>query len=169
MDDLLKEERFDFIANHDKAFILAFNNEMTRPGYDFGDRIGSGYCWGKYMLIYTKTGVKSKNVYARIYIREASIVLRLFFSNIDKHREYVENAPGHIKKVFVGEHGNCQRCHNDKDGACRFRKTYTLDDRRIEKCNGITFEFPSPRSHEIKDYMELFTEFYPQKKAELNT
>lgn len=78
MSSLLNEDRFDFISGDDKAFIRAFDAEITRLGYDFGDKIGSGYCWGKYMLIYTKTGVKSKNVYARIYIRDFSIVLRLF-------------------------------------------------------------------------------------------
>ena len=65
MDDILKEERFDFISNDDKAFILAFNDAMTKLGYDFGNKIGSGFCWGKYMVIYTRSGVKSKNVYAR--------------------------------------------------------------------------------------------------------
>ena len=44
----------------------------------FGGKIGSGYCWGKYMVIYRKSGVKSENVYARIYMRDADIVLRLF-------------------------------------------------------------------------------------------
>ena len=54
MNELLQEERFDFISNEHKAFILAFNEELSRLGYDFGNTIGSGYCWGKYMVIYTK-------------------------------------------------------------------------------------------------------------------
>jgi len=164
MNNILKEERFNFISNNDKMFLLAFNEEMTKLGYDFGDKIGSGFCWGKYMIIYMKSGVKSKKVFARVYIREASIVLRFFLSEIDKHREYVEHAPSHIKEIFVGNYGNCQRCHNDKDGVCMFRKTYTLDDRRIEKCNGTTFEFHNPSIHKICDYIALFTEFYPKKK-----
>lgn len=162
--DLLNEERFDFISNDGKGIILAFNDEMNKLGYDFGDKIGSGFCWGKYMIIYRKSGVKSTNVFARIYIREESIVLRLFFNALDKHREYVENAPSHIKEVFVGDNGNCQRCHNDKDGVCRFRKTYTIDDRLIEKCNGTTFEFHNPTIQRIPDYIALFTQFYPSKK-----
>src|SRR5512146_65521 len=113
MDDILKDEKFDFISRPDKAFILAFNEEMSRLGYDFGDKIGSGYCWGKYMLIYTRTGVKSKNVYARIYVRDADVVLRLFFSNIDKHRTYIEKAPTHIKDVFVNDFGKCKHDRDD--------------------------------------------------------
>ena len=165
MNELLREARFDFIANDNKGFILAFHDEMTRLGYDFGDKIGSGYCWGRYMIIYTKSGGKSKKVFARLYIREESIVLRLFFSAIDKHRDYIENAPSHIKEVFVGDHGNCKHCHNDKDGVCKFRKTYTLENRLIEKCNGLTFEFYDPSLQRLVDYMGLFTEFYPKKKG----
>ena len=165
MKDILNEERFDFISRKDKGFILAFNDEMTGLGYGFGDKIGSGYCWGKYMLIYTKAGVKSKKVFARIYIRDDSIVLRLFLNDIDRHRAFVENAPSHIKEVFVGEFGNCKHCHNDKDGVCRFRKTYTIDDQSIEKCNGSTFEFHNPSLRRIPDYISLFMEFYPKKKG----
>src|SRR5512141_1973588 len=117
----LDERRFDFVSPDNKAFIYAFDDEMTRLGYNFGDKIGSGYCWGKYMLIYTKSGVKSKRVYARIYIREQSIVLRLFISEIDKHRKYIEQAPIHVKEVFTGEYGKCKHCHNEKDGTCMFR------------------------------------------------
>ncbi len=163
MNDLLKEPRFGIIAARDKRFILAFNNAMTQLGYGFGGEIGSGYCWGRYMIIYRRSGVKSKKVFARIYIREKGILLRLFFDAIDKHREYIENAPTHIKQVFVGKRGNCKHCHNDKNGTCRFRKTYTIDDRRIEKCNGVTFEFHNPTTFRVPDYIALFTEFYPQR------
>ncbi len=165
LNEMLHEGRFDFISPNNKAFILAFDDEMARLGYDFGSKIGSGYCWGKYMLIYTKTGVKSKNVYARIYIREASIVLRLFLNGIDKHREYIENAPTFIKEVFTGPRGDCVHDHDGEDGSCMFRKTYTLDGRFIEKCNGITFEFFDPTLQKLNDYITLFTEFYPRKKV----
>jgi len=33
MDTILNEARFDYLSNDDKAFILAFNDEMTRLGY----------------------------------------------------------------------------------------------------------------------------------------
>jgi hypothetical protein len=168
MDAMLNEARFDFVSNQDKAFILAFNHEMTQLGYDFGGKIGGGYCWGKYMIIYTKSGVKSKNVYARIYMRDERIALRLFFSDIDKHRPYIENAPSHIKAVFVGDFGKCQHDKNEKDGKCQFRKTYTIDHQLIEKCNGLTFEFRNPNLTDLNDYVALFTEFYPKKKPSKN-
>jgi hypothetical protein len=141
--NFLEEARFDFIREEDREFILAFSHELNRLGYDFGGKIGEGYCWGKYMLIYTRSGVKSKNVYARIYIREAGIVLRLYLNDLDRHRAFLENSPDHIKGVFTGPHGDCQHCHNERDGKCRFRKTYTL---------------------ELKDYLQLFREFYPRGK-----
>ena len=76
--------------------------------------------------------------------------------------------PGHIKNVFTGSHGDCQHCHNEKDGSCRFRKEYTLDGRLIQKCNGIVFEFPNPSVQMTEDYMDLFTEFYPLRKSNQN-
>jgi hypothetical protein len=160
----LNEERFDFISSDNKSFILAFDNEMNQLGYDFGGKIGSGYCWGKYMLIYRKSAVKSERVYARIYIRDESIVLRLFLNDIDKHRALIENAPPHIKDPFINDHGRCQHDKNEKDGSCRFRKSYTIDGQFIEKCNGITFEFHQPNLEKLPDYLALFTEFYPKKK-----
>jgi hypothetical protein len=137
---------------------------MERLGYDFGDKIGSGYCWGKYMLIYRKSGGRSKKVVARIYVRDESVVLRMFLNDIDKHRRYIEGSPACIKDVFTDDHGRCKHCHNDKNGKCRFRKTYTLDGQLIEKCNGITFEFHNPNLQKIPDYMNLFTEFFPGRK-----
>ena len=165
MEAILQEQQFDFISPHDRQFILAFDAEMTRLGYDCGGRIGPGYCWGKYMLIYTKTGGKSKNVYARIYLRETGIALRMFFSDVDKHRAFIENAPRHIKEAFTGPAGDCRHDKNEKDGKCKFRKIYTIDGRLIEKCNGETFAFGSPRLEDLPDYLALFEEFYPGKKA----
>jgi hypothetical protein len=116
------------------------------------------------MLIYRKSGVKSEKVFARIYLRDDNIVLRLFLNNVDRHRGFIENAPAYIKEVFTGDQGKCQHCHNEEDGDCRFRKTYTIDGRFIEKCNGITFEFHDPGISKIPDYIALFTEFYPDRK-----
>lgn len=166
MDNFLQEARFDYLSPADKEFILAFDGEMSRLGYDFGGKIGSGYCWGRHMLIYTKSGVISKAVYARVYMREPRIALRLFLNKVDAHRAYIEQAPPHIKEVFTGEHGKCDHCHNQRaDGTCKFRKTYTIDGRLIEKCNGITFEFPNPTLEKMPDYLGLFSEFFPRKKV----
>ena len=163
MKTVLAEERFHIISPENKAFILAFDEKIAELGYGFGGNIGSGACWGKYMIIYSKIGVKSKQVAARIYIKENSIVLRLFLNNIDEHREYIENSQNFIKEVFTGEHGNCHHCHNDKNGTCRFRKTYTLENKYIEKCNGITFEFLEPSLEKLPEYIRLLKEFYPIK------
>ncbi len=165
LNEMLKEDRFSFISPENKAFMLAFNDEMAQLGYDFGGKIGSGYCWGKYMLIYTRSGAKSKAVYARIYVRQASIVLRLFLNGIDQHREFIEHAPAYIKEVFTGPHGDCVHDHDGEDGSCMFRKAYTLDGRFIEKCNGITFEFHDPDLKKLADYIALFVEFFAKKKA----
>jgi hypothetical protein len=167
MNDFLQEERFNFVSPQNKTFILAFDQEMARLGYDFGAKIGSGYCWGRYMLIYRKSGVKSEKVYARIYLRDADIVLRLFLNEIDEHRAYIEAAPQHIRDVFCGPTGDCQHCKNEKQGWCKFRKTYTLDGRFIEKCNGVTFEFLEPSVDRLTDYVSLFSEFYARKRKPL--
>ncbi|WMJ88949.1 hypothetical protein [Anaerocolumna sp. MB42-C2] len=165
MKTILAEERFNFISDENKKFIIAFNNEISKLGYGFGGNIGSGYCWGKYMIIYSRIGIKSKKVVARIYIREDSIVLRLFFNNIDNHRDHIEHSPKYIKDVFTGEYGKCNHCHNDKGGKCRFRKTYSIDNKFIEKCNGITFEFSEPDLKKLPDYMNLLNEFYPKRRS----
>lgn len=165
MEKCLSEERFDFISAADKAFILAFDRELARIGYSSGSQIGSGYCWGRYMIIYAKSGVKSKQVAARIYIRDQGIVLRLFINQIDKHRAFLENTPAWIKTVFTGDSGACQHCHNENGAACKFRKTYTLDGRLIEKCNGVTFEFAEPDLTKLPAYVDLLEEFYLSGKA----
>ncbi len=165
MRTILNEGRFDFISAGNKAFMLTFDDEMSKLGYGFGGKIGDGFCWGRYMALYRKVGVKSETVYARIYIRETDIVLRMFLNQIDKHRGFIEGAPEHIRSVFTGPRGDCEHCHNDKGGACKFRKSYTLEGRLIEKCNGIVFEFFEPSMDNLGDYLALFTEFFPMKKA----
>ena len=165
MEEILTEERFELITDINKEFIISFNKEIENFGYSFGGGIGDGYCWGKYMIIYTKTGVKAKNVAARIFIRENGIVLRMFFNNIDKHRSYIENAPEHIREVFTGSHGDCS-CNPKKEN-CRMRKTYTINGRTIEKCSGVVFEFWSPTIEKLPDYIDLFKEFHPAKNINM--
>lgn len=167
METILAEDRFNIISAENKAFILAFDEGITKIGYDFGGNIGSGFCWGKYMIVYTKSGVKNKQVAARIYIRENSIVLRLFLNKIDQHQKYIENASPFIKEVFTGDYGKCNHCrdHKENSGICKFRKTYTLDNQLIEKCNGITFEFWEPNLEKLPEYINLLKEFYPEKRV----
>jgi len=164
MESILKEPRFDFLSDKSRAFLLAFDHEMEALGYYFGQSIGNGYCWGRFMVIYRKRGAKSNQVYARVYLRDNDIVLRLFLNRIDKHRAYLEQAEPFILAPFTGERGNCAHCHNEKNSSCKFRKSYTLFDRNIDKCNGITFEFFEPDLMRLPGYLALFREFYPQKK-----
>jgi hypothetical protein len=163
MKSLLSDERFSFMAEKDKDFILAFDAEIGKLGYYSGPNIGGGYCWGKYMIIYSRSGVKNRKVVARIYIREKDIVLRLFLNKIDDHIKFIEDAPAYIKKVFTGDYGRCKHCKNQKGDNCKFRKTYTLDNQRIEMCNGVTFEFREPTREKLPDYMRLLAEFYQRK------
>lgn len=157
----LREQPFGFIRDTDKNFIIAFTKALEERGYTYGDSIGSGFCWGKYMLIFRKANAKTKNVVARIYIREDAIVLRLFLNHVTKHAAYISAAPAHIKDAFMGEYGNCKHCKGDH---CRFRKDYEIDGVAMEKCNGTTFEFPAPAVERLPDYINLFTEFYPVKR-----
>ncbi len=165
MEEQLNQETYSFINKKDKDFIVAFDKAIREIGYESGCNIGNGYCWGRYMIIYAKTGVKDKKVAARIYIRDNGIILRLFFTNIDRHSAYIENAPEFIRMPFVGEHGNCNHCHNEKGSLCKFRKTYSINNQFIEKCNGLVFEFEKPDTSKLQDYMELLKEFYPVRKG----
>jgi hypothetical protein len=174
MDKLLKEDRFSFVSNENKKFISEFTKEMNLFGYDFGGEIGNGFCWGNYMVIYSKTGIKNKKVIARIYIRDKcvitwggkeynydnSLVLRLFLTDIDRHSEYVENAPSHIKSSFIDDNGICHHCREN----CRMRKKYTMGGKMIEKCGGSVFEYHDPKTNDIKDYMNILKEFYGGKE-----
>jgi hypothetical protein len=160
--ELMSEKRFDIISDDDKTFIIAFSDKIEQLGYHFGGGIGEGYGWGKFMIIYPKAGVKGKKVAARIFIGDTGvIVLRLYFNNVDKHRNYIERSNEHIKAVFIGEHGNCN-CNPKKVG-CRARKTYTIDGKLIEKCGGVVFEFLHPTMENLADYIDLLNEFYPIK------
>lgn len=158
----MAEERFAFLSEPDKCFIIAFTEALEDRGYTYGGEIGSGFCWGKYMLIFRKVGVKSRNVVARIYLKEDSIVLRLFLNQVTKHAAYLSAAPEHIRNAFTGEYGTCKHCKGDH---CKFRKDYEIGGVRYEKCNGTTFEFPQPKTERLADYLALFEEFYCRNMA----
>ena len=153
----ISEKQFNFIQERDKIFIIEFTKELEKMGYTYGGEIGSGYCWGKYMLIFRKAGVKSKNVVARIYIKEDSIVLRLFLNYVTKHAAYISAAPEHIQMAFTGDYGTCKHCKGDN---CKFRKDYEIGCIKYEKCNGTTFEYHDPKIENLADYLALFKEFY---------
>ena len=162
MDEILLEKRFSILSDADKAFILAFDEGIGELGYDFGGGIGEGYVWGKLMIIYSKMGVKSKKVAARVFIREKGIVLRLFFTGVEKHTGYIEGAAEHIKAAFRSGYGDCT-CNPKKEN-CKMRKTYTFEGTSVEKCSGVVFEFHQPTIEKLDDYLGLLAEFYPVRK-----
>lgn len=165
MRDLLKEESYRFVSSEDREFIIAFDAEMDRLGYTCNQTIRDGYCWGRKMIIYTKAGVKSKKSFARIYMRENDLILRMYFSIVDKQRQAVERAPDYIQQAFTGDYGTCKHCHNMKeDGSCSHRKSYTIFHKRYEFCDGFAFWFFSPDLARIPEYIKLFLAFYPEKK-----
>lgn len=165
---LLEETRFDFVSADNKAFIVAFDSAMHKRGWGLENNGHfKGYCWGRYMLIYCKLGVKSKKVAARIYLRDQGIVLRLYLNGMDKYQAFLESSPEHIKSVFTNNHGSCGHCGNEHDGKCKHRKIYTIDGNLYEKCDGAVFEFESPTVEKLQDYFNLLDKFYPVKKPKI--
>ena len=179
MKEFLKEERFAFISDKNKDFIVEFTKALNEFRYDFSGEIGDGYCWGRYMIIYSKVGVKTKQVIARFYLRDdkeytfgkgqtykfdkKSIVLRLFLNKIDKHISYIEKAPEHIKDKFISDKGLCKQCTQSYQ-KCHHYKKYTIDSIEREKC-GYVFCFEDPKIEHLKDYVDLLKEFYGSKRS----
>ena len=159
---LLEKAEFDYVNAADKAFIIAFDTEMKELGYTSGASIGPGYCWGKHMIIYTKAAVKSKKSYARIYIRDEDMVLRLYLSDIDKHRDDIEQAPAYIQEAFIGNFPSCDHCEGKTQ--CIHQKRYTICSHPYEICDGKAFWFVAPKEEQLPAYLQLFSAFYPQKK-----
>lgn len=165
MKSLLTDAAYSFISSGDKEFMIAFDDEMNRLGYTCNKTIGEGYCWGKKMIVYTKSGVKSKKSYARVYLREDTLVLQLYFSNVDKQRQAIEKAPGYIQEAFTGDYGRCSHCHNSKEnGSCSHRKSYTIHNMPYELCDGYAFWFFAPTTARLPEYSKLFLAFYPPAK-----
>jgi hypothetical protein len=176
MSTLLKEDRFAYISKENKKFIAEFTKRMKAAGYDFGGQIGGGFCWGQNMIIYSQTGGKTEKVVARIYVRDNgvivwggteyryknSIVLRLFFDNINKHTEYVEKAPAHINALFSSGEGTCPYICGQRSEKCHNQKRYALNGKQMEKC-GYYFCFTDPKPEAIKDYVDILQEFHAKK------
>jgi hypothetical protein len=146
-----------FITEEDRKFIDAISGEMDAAGY--GRNIDPGYCWGRYMFTFRKKNLKNPKNAARIYLREDGIVLRFFLPDIDAHWEYIEHAPAMIRESFVNDFGNCRHCHNEKNGACNFRRSWTLFGIRHEKCSDSTIQYFRPSIEHVGEYMDLFREF----------
>jgi len=161
MDEILSERRFNIISEPDKAFILAFDKAMNEFGYDYGGVIRSGNVFSPLLIVYGKTDTKSRPCPARIYINDNGIRFRLFLNKVDAHRQYIENAPAHIKNAFTSDSGRCTLCW-DK---CPSRPAaYTIDGKTVQKCQHHTFYFDTPSMEKLPDYINLLSEFYPGKK-----
>ena len=168
MRELLSDEKYSFISRDEKDFVVAFDKAITKIGYE-NSGIQPYVCFGKYKIEYWKSGLKSKKIVARFYFRDSDIILRLYFTNIDKYREYIENSPDFIKNPFINNRGKCKQCDKSgggigKKGKCSFKKSYTIDNILYEKCAGENYYFDSSKISNIPKYIELLTVFYPEKK-----
>jgi hypothetical protein len=165
MGDILSEKRFDVLSKSNKDFIISFDKEIEKLGYDFGGYIGRGTSGSKYMIVYSKTAGRTKKVVARIFFGDNNeVVLKLIIKNVEKHSAYIETAPGHIKDVFAGGSGDCKKCAS-KNGNCKMVKRYTVGGKQIEKCSERVFRFLNPDIEKFPDYINLLAEFNPVKKA----
>jgi len=163
----LSGNRFPFLSDANKAFIIAFDKKMNDCGYNYG----SNTSWmptaggqGKGVIVYAKSGAKNRSPFARVHIYENdTLMLRMYFKDIDKHRTYIENAPQHIKNAFVFEGGNC----NKVDGVgcvqgCKSMKLYTINGTKYVKCCHAPGHFYHLSVEQLSDYMALLAEFYPK-------
>lgn len=156
----LEEKCADYLRPEDKEFVITISQGLKELGYTHNG-LEKGYMWGKYMIIFRKAGVKSPKVYARIYIQENHIVLRMYFSNVTRHSDYIMACPDYIKRTFIGDYGNCNHCSGED---CKHRKKYEIGGVKYEKCDGYTFEFHDTTIDKASDYLALFCEFFPLKK-----
>jgi len=159
MTEKLSEERFVNISKPDKAFIIEFDRTLETLGFDYGNSINGG--GDGYGIAYGKTGTKSRPCPARVEIKaNGEILLRMYFKNIDKHRQYIENAAQHIKDAFAIDWGDCQKCM----ATCKSMKVYSIDGKLYDKCcHSIAF-FQNPTLEKLPDYIALYLEFNPTKK-----
>ena len=166
MRELLFGDNFNFVSEKDKDFIIVFDDFMVKAGYENND-IQPYVVFGKYKIEYYKPGNKTKKYIARIYFRDDEIVLRLYCSDIDKRKDYLENSPDFIKKPFTDESHKCKMpdCKGMiTKGKCRYRKTYTLDGVNHVKCSEQSFLYYNMESKNVSKYVDLLTTFYPVKK-----
>lgn len=156
----LEEKCADYLRPEDIEFVIAVTQGLEELGYSHKG-LEKGYMWGKYMIIFRKADIKSPKVYARIYIRENHIVLRMYFNNVTKHANYILACSDFIQHPFTSEDGNCTHCSGEE---CKHRKKYEIDGVKYEKCDGYTFEFHDTTTDKVSDYLALFCEFFPPKK-----
>ena len=168
MEKLLADEKFSFVSEQDKAFIVAFDAAMLAAGYE-NNGIQPYVVFGRHKIEYSKAGLKTKKYVARIYLRDDGIALRLYFTDVDRHRGTIEGAPDFIKAPFVNDRGRCKQCDQNgggigRKGKCAFKKTYTIDGVLHEKCAGDNYFFNSHDIGNVPRYIDLLAAFYPGRK-----
>lgn len=154
------------LSAEERSFILAFDEAIQHEGYT-SDGIQPYVCWGKYVISYYRKGVKTKRYVARFYLRSDGLLFRMYFSDIDTHAGVIERLPEEIKATFFSEYGRCKHCDsksNKSQGKCMHRKTYSLEGRRLEMCDGLVFLFPNHSVEAVPQYIDLLRLFYPPKK-----
>jgi len=158
LESILSERRFGNISESDKVFIVAFNKAMNEMEYEYNIIGNKDYI----IIAFEKTNPKSRPAYFHIDNND-NIGLRLFMTKIDAHRQFIENAPTHIKNLFTSEQGRCTGC-SFRDGKCKYNvtKTYTIDGHLVHKCE---FVITNLTVENIPDYIDLLSEFYLKKKS----
>jgi hypothetical protein len=152
-------------SEEERAFILAFDEAIQREGYT-SDGIQPYVCWGKYVISYYRADVKTKRYAARIFLRSDGLLFRMYFSDIDAHADAIEQLPEDIKAAFFSEYGRCKHCDSKAGkvpGRCMHRKTYSLEGKQFEMCDGLVFLFPNHSVEAVQQYIELLRVFYPPK------
>ena len=161
------DKKFEIVSAPDKEFIMAFDKAMNEFGYNCGDVVNRRK--DKRIIQYKKIGVKSSPFVAQIQISDGNISLHYQFKNridfnrkMEKLRDYIENAPEHIKNAFLFNNNPCKYC---KENCNKY--FYTLHGKLYEVC-GAEFEFSQFNVEKLSDYMELLSKFYPPKKENKN-
>ena len=162
--DFLTERRFKIVSKTNKELIIAFDKAISEMGYDFGGTIRAGHSWGsQMMIIYGKTGTKSRPCAARIWIKTDDVLFQIYFNNIDAHRQYIEAAPDYIREVFTGSFGThdkgCTSCRGSRCGP----KEFTIDGHFKGICRDAPFFLKNISLKRLPEYMDLFSEFYEKK------
>ena len=149
------------------TFIAAFDEAMNAAGYARLEKPHDNAYWNSF-IAYVKPGAKTPKIIARIYLRDDGIVLRVYASNIDKRRAYLEGAPAFIQQPFVNDDNNCKPgCKGMRmaNGKCRYQKTYTLNGAAHVKCGDACFCYSNLDAKDAQEYVNLVAAFYPKARA----
>ena len=152
----LTEKNIYINPEPDREFLFAFDERMSKLGYDFDFIIGNGTEDAPYIIVYNKTGTQS-NYGARVFIADGRVMLRFYPNKFTPHFKYINAAPECIINIFTAHHDGCASCASP----CRTREKYKINGRYVEKCRSYWDLWPS--SKDLPDYMNLFSEFFSRE------